>query len=378
MNVGIVTNELFDPRAGRVGGFGWAARAAARCLAGRGMSPLFLSTEIGAHAAEVLDAPIVLQRSHRVDLARRLRAARIDVLLTIDYRPNYTPILAALPRTPTVLWVRDPRGPREHAALSTLRVPGTTEPPAGVDPLDCTSLARVARGARLVRRPLVFASPAPETLTPRAPGAFGFDPGPLRLLPNPVADGPTPPAPSPGERPSLVFLGRLDPVKRPWLFAEVARRVPDADFLMLGGTYVEGPGSWRPRDLPPNLRLLGHVGGEEKERLVASAAACVNTSIHEALPVSFLESLWCGTPVVAGHDPERTVSRFGAYVGRFDGDGLAGAQAFAAAVRALLAGPAGARRLGQEGRAWVESTHSADRFAAAFAALAGRTAEAAA
>jgi len=123
VNVGIVTNELFDPRVGRVGGFGWAARAAARCLADRGLTPVFLSAEADERAADVIDTPIVLQRSNRIDLARRLRRARIGALLTIDYRPNYAPILAALPRTPAVIWVRDPRGPREHAALATLRMP---------------------------------------------------------------------------------------------------------------------------------------------------------------------------------------------------------------------------------------------------------------
>ena len=72
-------------------------------------------------------------------------------------------------------------------------------------------------------------------------------------------------------RPSVVFLGRLDPIKRPWIFAALAARHSDADFLFLGQSHFEGPGSWRPENLPSNLRLLGHVGEEEKFRVLSSA-----------------------------------------------------------------------------------------------------------
>lgn len=371
MRVGVVTNELFDPRAGRVGGFGWAARAAERRLRAAGHEPVFLSAEAGARAEEVVDGPVVVQRSNRFDLARRLRRARIDLLLTIDWRPNYVSILGALPRTPALVWVRDPRGPEQLAALATLRVPGSAEPPAGVEPIDCTSLARVARASRLARRRFTLATVAPETLTPRARATYGMPLDPLRLLPNPIADGPPPTAGATRpDRPSVVFVGRLDPVKRPWLFAQLARRVPEADFLMLGGTYVSGPGTWRGDDVPPNLRLLGHVGGKEKERLLANATALVNTSIHEALPVSFQEALWCGVPVVACHDPERTASRFGAYVGRWDGDGTAGLDAFEAALRDLFGDRERRARVGRAAQEWVEATHSAPAFDAAFARLA--------
>jgi glycosyltransferase involved in cell wall biosynthesis len=370
VRVGIVTNELFDPRAGRVGGFGWASRAAERRLRAAGHEPVFVSAAVGVHAERVVDGPIVVQRSNRVDLARRLRRAHVDLLLTVDYRPNYNSILAALPRTPAIVWVRDPRGPEQLDALASLRLPGDPAPPGGVDPIDCTPLALVARASRLVRRPLMLATVAPETLLSRARAAYGMPIPALPLLPNPIAGKSRPPDPDGHGRPSFVFVGRLDPVKRPWLFVDLARRIPEADFLLLGDAYVDGPGAWQPAGLPSNARLLGHVAGDDKLRLMRGAVALVNTSIHEALPVTFQESLWCETPVVACHDPERTASRFGAYVGRWDGDGTAGLDAFESALRGLLAEDVRRERLGRDGRAWIDATHTDERFDAALAELA--------
>ncbi|CAN5799660.1 hypothetical protein BH20GEM1_BH20GEM1_12430 [soil metagenome] len=373
MRVGILTNELFDQRLGRMGGFGWAARESIRCFTEvpeLGVDPVVVSSEVDLGAEPVIQVPAVLQRTNRVEFARRLRRERLALLLTIDYRPNYLLPIRTLPRTPMIVWVRDPRGPEEDRRLATLEVPGQPGRAAGVDPIDCRSFAGIARASRLLRRRLLLASPAPETLAPRAAEAFGIAPPALRFLPNPVVERPREPvAPRPG-RPRIVFLGRLDPVKRPWLFVELARRFEDVDFLMLGDSHVKGPGSWAPANLPANLRLMGHVGGEQKLRLLESASALINTSIHEALPVSFQESLSVGIPIISCTDTERVPSRFGFYVGSWDGDGAAGLDAFEAAVRKVLDDPESAASLGRAGRAWVERTHTRQRFASAFLKLA--------
>lgn len=364
MRLGIVANEFFDPARGRVGGFGWAARHVARPFArdpSLGVEVVLLS---GEHVAEGdLDGVRVLapQRS-RLEFTRRVRAARPDVLLTIDYRPPYLPVLLAFPRTPVVVWVRDPRSASELERVASLHVPGANGArPGGVDAIDCSSLTYVVRAARLLRRPVLWASPAPATLQPRTAGVYGVDVPTLRLLPNPIEDGALPLAEAP--RPRVVFLGRLDPIKRPWVFVELARRLPEADFLVLGQRHVSG---WEPNGLPANLRLLGHVDGEEKRRLLASAWALVNTSVHEGLPVSFLESLACGTPIVSCHDPERTVSRFGVPVEYRGGDGLEATAAFEAGLRRLLADDDERHRLGALGRDWVAATHTRALFLDAF------------
>ena len=113
-------------------------------------------------------------------------------------------------------------------------------------------------------------------------------------------------------KPRVVFLGRLDPIKRPWVFVELAREFPHVEFLLLGQSHFHGPGDWEPTNIPHNVRFLGHVGGEEKRALLASAWLLVNTSIHEALPVSFLEALVFQIPIVSCQNPEDIVSLSGA------------------------------------------------------------------
>ncbi len=124
--------------------------------------------------------------------------------------------------------------------------------------------------------------------------------------------------------------------------------------------------------LPPNVRLLGHIDGPEKLRVLSSACVLVNTSIHEGLPVSFLEALACETPLLACVDPGGLVSTFGVYAGRFDGSGLDALPSLAAGLERLLADADLRARLGQAGRRWVEATHSRERFLEAFRDLCAR------
>jgi glycosyltransferase involved in cell wall biosynthesis len=96
----------------------------------------------------------------------------------------------------------------------------------------------------------------------------------------------------------------------------------------------------------------------------------VNTSIHESLPISFLEALHCATPIVSCQDPEGITSRFGRYVGRVDGSGLDALDAFEDAIESLLDDEDLRLRLGAEGREWARANHTPERFLDAFAEIA--------
>ena len=362
----IVSNEFFAPELGRMGGFGWAAREAAGAIATQldeRLDVVFVSCEHRAGDGwppQVHGRRFVCVPRDPADWAGALASERLDALLTIDYRPSYESLLRALPRTPAIVWMRDPRSPTELRRLATLRVPGHSAPPQGIREVDCTSLGVLLRRPFLRRtRPAVCTSPAPELAAVRAPATYGLDVAP-ELLPNPL-----PPA-EPGARslqPTVAVLGRLDPIKRPWVAVEVARRLPEAEFLLLGGNHFEGPGSWQPRDLPPNVRLLGHLDGSEKQELLRRSWALLNTSIHEGLPISFQEALAAGVPLVAPLDPERVVSRFGMHVGEWDGDGLDAVEPLASGLARLLADEPLRTRLGAAGRDWATSTHGPERFA---------------
>lgn len=316
------------------------------------------------------DTRLIIREGGRLAGIRRLRAEKLDLLLMIDYRPSYRFFAGALPRTPIIVWVRDPRPPEDVEKISTLRIPGAEGVwPQGIDAIDCKSLSKIVRASRLLGRPVMFATPAPG-LAAKVPGTYGVTPREVFFLPNLIDLNPG--AVSKSARPSIAFLGRLDPSKRPWLFVKLAEQFPEVEFIFMGQSHFEGAGAWRPVDLPANVRLLGHADEEEKLKVLASSWVLVNTSIHEGLAVSFLEALACETPIISCQNTEDVVSRFGVFVGRWDGTGLEGLPRFCEALEMLLHDTAMRVRLGKEGRAWVAETHNPARFLRAFRSLCAR------
>jgi hypothetical protein len=80
-------------------------------------------------------------------------------------------------------------------------------------------------------------------------------------------------------------------------------------------------------------------------------------------------------PLLSCHDPEEVTSRFGTYVGRFDGDGMDALPAFVDGLEQLLDDQGMRERLGETGREWVLTHHTRSRFLADFTALARQLVE---
>jgi glycosyltransferase involved in cell wall biosynthesis len=377
VKLGVIANEFFDLDLQRMGGFGWAARQVARVLKDPaiGVDVVYVAGELrgplGQRETVVHGTRLLLRQRTLLADVRRAQAERLDVLLTIDYRPSYRWLCWALPRTPLIVWVRDPRPPEEVAKVDTLRIPGAdgVRPKSVIQP-DCSSLGTIVRASRWLGRQVLFARPAPHLRT-KLTSMIRMDVTDFAFLPNPIDLEPGTVRKS--AHPQVVFLARLDPYKRPWLFAELARLFPDVEFLAAGKAHYRGEGTWQPASLPANLRLLGHISDAEKVRVLSSAWVLVNTSIHEGLAVSFLEALACETPIVACVDPGGLVSSFGVYAGRFDGPGLDALPRLAAGLKHLLAHPALRMSLGKAGRRWVEETHSPRTFLASFSQLCARS-----
>ena len=98
----------------------------------------------------------------------------------------------------------------------------------------------------------------------------------------------------------------------------------------------------------------------------------MNTSIHEALPTSFLEALARETPLLSFTNQEGVVSRFGLAVPWCGGDGMQGRGNLEAGLRRLLDDTSLRTTLGREGRRWVEETHNGEGFLHAFDRLCAR------
>ncbi len=367
LKLGVITDEFFDASLGRLGGFGWAARRLGEIFNGDASLDVDLVYVAGEHyatpdrpEAQVHGSRVILRQHSRLANVRAMQRERFDLLLTIDYNLGYSVYLRALPRTPAIVWVRDPRTPADAARILDVRIPDADDAvPQGLMSHDGRSLARIARDATFLRRRLMMATPTP-LLVRKLAGAYGFEPWDFHLLPNPVGFAPTDRRKS--AQPTVAFLARLDPYKRPWLFSELAQHFPQVEFRFLGQSHFTGPGSFDTSNLPPNVRLLGHVGEAEKHRLLSEAWVAINTSIHEGLAVSFLEALACETPLLSCVNTGYVVSRFGIYTGAFDGSGVQSMDAFRAGLQTLLANAELRADLGARGRAWVQSVHSVPGF----------------
>lgn len=119
---------------------------------------------------------------------------------------------------------------------------------------------------------------------------------------------------------SIIFLGRLTGVKRPWIYYEVAKLLPEYTFYVCGQGELESDED-KYKNVK-NLKFMGHVSGKEKERLLQECKVLVNTSIHEAIPVSFLEAISYGLYIVSCQNPDDITSNYGKWTGTILGDGL--------------------------------------------------------
>ncbi len=380
-NIGLVTDEMIHLAGSRTGGFGWATRT--------------LHHELAAHP-ELDGDPVVITRNDAVRRANgglgrvgpdsgrrdllalrptldrdpiglaRLMRHRFRAFVLIDYRPKYASLLRTFRRTPVVLWSRDPRGPEQQAQIETLREPGYPDlRPSGIDRIATERLPEALAG-REAGSGFQLAVVTPF-LQERIAGAYGIEPGAVTHLPNilpPVDVRPE----DRSERPTIVTVGRLDAIKRTWVAVELARRLPDVDFVIAGKRHADS--RWEPTSLPDNVELAGEVTGEAKDRLYRRAWLLLNTSIHEGLPVTFQEALAYQVPVVSYLDPEQVPSRFGHAAGPEPGDGLAGVDRLEQGVRSLLEDHERREACGRNGQAWVRETHNRQRFHAAWQELA--------
>ena len=97
---------------------------------------------------------------------------------------------------------------------------------------------------------------------------------------------------------SVAWVGRLHPGKRAHCIPEIARRLPDYSFTMIGDgetdTYKEII-----EDLPPNLKIKIELSEEEVAEVLSTSQYFLFTSISEAMPLTILEAMACGCCIVS-------------------------------------------------------------------------------
>lgn len=163
------------------------------------------------------------------------------------------------------------------------------------------------------------------------------------LLPKPI---PIPAGPfRKAERPLCVFLARFDPRKRPLIFFQLARRMPDVDFIAIGKAHDRSYEKFLAPHYTgvPNLTITGfldpfsrRVGcAHHPDTPVGSSSPCgngghsppyelfdilsrawvlVHPAAREGLPTAFQEASAHEVAILAEVDTDGYVSRFGRVV----------------------------------------------------------------
>jgi glycosyltransferase involved in cell wall biosynthesis len=161
-------------------------------------------------------------------------------------------------------------------------------------------------------------------------------------------------------RPVVLTLARLDAQKGLEYLIGAADLLPDALFLIAGdgGERRRLEALTREKGLAGRVRFLGYR--DDASRLLAACDVFVLPSLFEGLPVSVLEAMAAGRPVVGtaipGTDEAVLHGRTGLLVPPADSVALAGA------IKAILSDPTLARRLGEAGRERVQQHFSATRM----------------
>ena len=352
MRICFVSPEVFAW--GYHGGFGFLTRTLGRELARRGVETYVVTVRRGDQSEiEELDGFTVLGypphrgKPHtlrsllsRIDSIEHYRKANCDIYHSQAVSYNTLAAQRAMPDRLHLITFQDPYDAGEWRKISNV------DPRYRLTPAFRVRLAaEVGLLSRACRRADGLYSQA-RFLIEKARELYGLDRRPV-YLPNPVE---TPrQTMKKSVDPKVCFLARWDPQKRVELFFGLAQEFPKVEFVAMGRSHNPETnarlrktcGWW------PNISLPGFVSEKEKSQILEESWALVNTSVREALPVSFLEALAHETPIISSLDPDGLTSRFGYLVA---GDDYSGG------LRKMLANE-GRREKGTLGREYVEDVH---------------------
>ena len=166
------------------------------------------------------------------------------------------------------------------------------------------------------------------------------------------------------ERRYVLWVGSFRDVRRPELFIELASRLPQYEFVMVGGPWTSQESMFDEMKVRaervPNVHLTGAVPYREVGKYFAGAKVFVNTSSIEGFPNTYLQA-WCrGVPVIATFDADALISRYG--LGKF----CANLDELTAGVESFMEDDSLRVAIGQAAARYVREHHGLDAVAAQF------------
>jgi glycosyltransferase involved in cell wall biosynthesis len=159
----------------------------------------------------------------------------------------------------------------------------------------------------------------------------------------------------------VLWVGNYRHVKRPDILLELARRLPDYRFVMVGGSVPHGEAYFEriaaEAKALPNVVMTGAVPYDAVGEWFERARIHVNTSDSEGFPNTFLQAWIRRVPVVSFFDPDGLIER------RELGRRCVATDDMCAAIDQLLRNPAACAAIGERAQAFVSSQYSARHIA---------------
>ncbi|WP_139852943.1 glycosyltransferase family 4 protein [Acinetobacter pullicarnis] len=362
IKVGLIVDEYFGGANTAFGGYGFLARNyIAKYLSKENIQIDILlgkgSRALVADQYEV-DGIDLYRLPRRKWFARQwLKKQNYDIYLSIELTSNYVLENEADKNKKLILWIQDPRPMYEWDEINTVKLfPETSYYNQPI--YDLVNKWYQNNRVKFISQGYF--------LNQKAIDLYRLDSKVnIEYVPNPIDIDSAFDVEHHTKKNMIIFLGRLESVKRGWLFCEIAKRMPDHDFYVLGQTFREESKNseiMAEYYKIENLHFAGHVDGDEKQAFLRDAKLLVNTSIHEALPISFLEALSYGTLLVSNRNPEDLTSKFGVHVGDVLGDGFDKVDLFVNAINLLIQDETKRQDLAKQARQYIEKYHNVEDF----------------
>lgn len=309
MRICLICVEIFINKSG---GFGRATRTIGRALAKRGIEVYAVVPRQGNQKpVEVHDGITILSFPKRQPWKAMELFRQADADVYHSSEPSMSTVFAmrAMPDRKHMITFRDPRD--IHDWKKEFDRPARSKAQVVSNFIYEHNLL-VSSAVRRADRVYSLA----KYLIPKIRKLYRLDTDPI-FLPTPVG---VPESVEKAAEPTVGYLARWDPVKRPEVFLDLAEKFPEVHFVAAGSALDQ---RWDAHlrekyGRLPNLEMHGRVDQfEEPEKHSGILGRCwmmVNTSTKEALPNAFLEAAAHRCAILAGLDPDDFASQFGYYV----------------------------------------------------------------
>ncbi|MCP1223116.1 glycosyltransferase family 4 protein [Sebaldella sp. S0638] len=363
MKAALLVEEFFDKELGGYGGYGMLAREyIAEYIPGEGLElETFLERSKnpremildGNKKVSYIPKPDIF---HPFKLKKYLEEKKIDIYLSIECQRIVKEVFKYENNKKLILWIQDPR---PHDDWDKIRSLNGDEYESYLNYYSKNEKDINDLLSKLISEKRLILITQGKYLKDKAKRLYNLpDDIPIDFVPNPVRIPEFDIEKKP-ETNIITFLGRLSNVKRPWIFLEMAKQLPQYEFYVCGVGHEKYQEDYK--DIK-NIKFFGHINGEEKEDILTKTQILVNTSIHEAIPISFLEALSYGASIVSCQNPDDITEMFGKYIGKVSGEGHESIEKFVLAVKELMENRETLYNNRKNGREYVCKVHSIEKF----------------